>query len=258
MTWNPAQYHKFQKERFAPFEDLVQLIHIRAGLKAIDLGCGTGELTRRLADRLPDSEVLGLDSSGEMLEKAQNQARPGLRFVKGQIEQVEGQWNLVFSHAALQWVDDHRALVPRLIGLLGPGGRLAVQVPSNHDHPSHQIVKDIASQAPYASALGGWNRRSPVLSIAEYAPLLYAHGGPELVVFEKVYAHVLESADAIAEWTMGTLLVPYFERLPEELREPFLEQYRSRLRALWPRGPVFYPFKRILFAVTRGDGRADG
>ena len=116
MTWNPAQYHKFQKERFAPFEDLIQLIHIRPGLKVIDLGCGTGELTRRLADLLPDSDVLGLDSSDEMLEKAQAQARPGLRFQKGQIEEAEGQWDLVFSHAALQWVDDHRALWP--VGLV--------------------------------------------------------------------------------------------------------------------------------------------
>ena len=116
MTWNPAQYHKFQKERFAPFEDLIQLIHVRSSLKVIDLGCGTGDLTRRLADLLPDSDVLGLDSSDEMLEKAQAQARPGLRFQKGQIEEAEGQWDLVFSHAALQWVDDHRALWP--VGLV--------------------------------------------------------------------------------------------------------------------------------------------
>lgn len=258
MTWNPAQYHKFQQERFAPFEDLVRFIRVRAGLKAIDLGCGTGELTRRLADLLPDSDVLGLDSSDEMLEKAEAQARPGLCFEKGHIEQAKGRWDLVFSHAALQWVDDHRALIPRLISLVKPGGQLVVQMPSNHDHPSHGFVREIATQEPYASALGGWNRTSPVRSIVDYAQLLYDHGGPDVVIFEKAYPHVLENADAIAQWTSGTLLLPYFQRLPAELKDSFMEQYRRRLRALWPAGPVFYPFKRILFALTKSEGRIHG
>jgi trans-aconitate 2-methyltransferase len=251
MAWNPAQYHKFRAERFAPFEDLFQLITVREGLRAIDLGCGTGELTRRLADRLPGSDVLGLDSSAEMLAEARGQARPGLRFARGAIEDVSGTWDLVFSHAALQWVDDHPALLPRLLDCVAPGGQLAVQLPSNHDHPSHRFAADVAGEAPFAAALGGWTRRSPVLPIAAYAELLYAHAGAAPTVLEKAYPHVLEDAEAICEWTRGTLLVPYLGRLPEALREPFLDAYRARLRARWPRGPVFYPFRRTLFAVTR-------
>jgi trans-aconitate 2-methyltransferase len=66
--------------------------------------------------------------------------------------------------------------------------------------------------------------------------------------FEKVYPHLLENADALAEWTSGTVMVPYFERLPDPLREAFLQRYRERLRERWPESPVFYPFRRILFA----------
>ena len=58
MTWNPDKYEQFKKERYAPFEDLLSLVRIRPAMHAIDLGCGTGELTRRLADALPDSCVL--------------------------------------------------------------------------------------------------------------------------------------------------------------------------------------------------------
>ena len=250
MPWNPDQYHKFQAERAAPFEDLVALIKVRENLRVIDLGCGTGELTRQLADRLPGSDVLGIDSSAEMLARAAAYARPGLRFEPARIESVTGQWDLVFSHAALQWLDNHAALIPRLLSLVSSGGQIAVQMPSNHNHPSHQFILQIAREEPFQSALGGWVRLSPVLGIEAYAEMLYQHGASDITIFEKVYPHVLENADALAEWTSGTALVPYFERLTEPLRESFMQAYRERLRARWPDNPVFYGFRRTLFAAT--------
>ena len=251
MPWNPGRYHQFQNDRFAPFDDLLSLVNIRGRLRVIDLGCGTGELTRRLADKLPDSEVVGIDSSPEMLERARVQAREGLRFECGAIENVEGEWDLIFSHAAIHWVDDQHLLIARLFSLLKPDGQLAVQIPSNHGHIAHTLITEIAAEEPFQTALGGWNRRSPVLSISEYAELLHRLGGKELTVFEKIYPSLLDDSNALAEWTAGSTLVPYFERLPEELREMFMERYRERLAALYPSSPVFYPFRRTLFAATR-------
>jgi len=251
MTWNPEQYHKFQSERFAPFDDLVKLVHVKPNLKVIDLGCGTGELTRRLADMLPESDVLGIDSSAEMLAKTEAQARPGLTFKQQDLQELDGQWDLVFSNAVIQWVPDHPKLIPQLIELVKPGGQLVVQLPSNHDHPSHVFVRDIAGEEPYRTELDGWVRQPPVLTIFEYAELLYQHGGPELTIYEKAYPHVLENSDGLAEWTSGTLLVPYFARLPEDMKDAFMSDYRKRLKERWPESPVFYPFRRTLFAVTR-------
>lgn len=252
MPWNPDLYHKFQQERFAPFEDLLRLVKVRESLRVIDLGCGTGELTRRLADALPQSDVLGIDSSGEMLERASTQARAGLRFELRSVEDAAGEWDLVFSHAVLQWVDDHHALIPNLLALVKPGGQLVVQMPSNHGHPAQRLIGVTAREEPFRSALDGWVREWPVLTIAEYAELLHAHGGAELTVFEKVYPHILPDADAVADWTKGTALVPYFERLPADLHEPYMQRYREKLRAQWPAGPVFYGFRRILFAARGG------
>jgi trans-aconitate 2-methyltransferase len=257
MPWNPDLYDKFKSERFAPFDDLLCLIHVSEGMRVIDLGCGTGELTSRLANHLPNSEVVGIDSSEEMLSRAEGLSRPGLRFEKQAIEDASGEWDLVFSHAAIQWVDDHAALIPRLLELVRPGGQLAVQLPSNHEHPSHRIIEEIAGEEPFRQILLGWSRRTPVLRVGEYAELLHQNGCDDLVVFEKVYPHVLSGADDLVEWTSSTALVPYFERLGEEGREEFLRQYRTRLNALWPVGPVFYGFQRILFSAMRrrkGDG----
>jgi trans-aconitate 2-methyltransferase len=251
MPWSPEHYHQFQNERFAPFNDLLALVKIRERLRVVDLGCGTGELTRKLADKLPGSEVVGIDSSPEMLEQAREQSRDGLSFEPGSIETVEGAWDLIFSHAAIHWIDDHRLLIPRLLSLLKPDGQLVVQIPSNHGHATHTLIMEIAAEEPFRTALGGWNRKSPVLSISEYAELLHQHGGIEITVFEKVYPSLLDNSDALAQWTAGSTLVPYFERLPDNLHEPFMERYRESLAALYPSSPVFYPFRRTLFAATR-------
>ncbi len=251
MPWNPDQYHKFREQRTAPFEDLVKLITIRDGLCVIDLGCGTGELTAKLAAMLPNSQIIGLDSSAQMLEKASAYAGPSLSFERGDLATVKGQWDVVFSHAAIQWVDDHAQLIPQLFGLVKPGGQLVVQQPSNHNHPTHAIVRDMAAEEPYRTALGGYVRFSPVLEIEAYADLLYQCGAENITVLEKVYPHVMENSDAMVEWTKGTLLIPYLERLPDALREIFLDDYRARLRQIFPGSPVFYGFRRILFAATR-------
>lgn len=252
MAWDPEQYHKFREARFAPFEDLFALIVVREGLTVVDLGCGTGELSRRLADRLPGSRVLGLDSSATMLEKARAQRSPNLEFAIGSIEDAAGQWDLVFSHAAIHWVEDHHSLIPRLFSLVRPGGQLAVQTPSNHNHPAHLAIIETAREEPFSTALQGWYRPSPVLEIDAYAGLLHRSGGREVTVLEKVYPALMPDADAVAEWTSGTTLVPYFERLPTELHGPFLDRYREKLRLLWPEGPVYYTFRRILFAAVKG------
>jgi trans-aconitate 2-methyltransferase len=250
MPWDPNQYHKFQAERSAPFFDLLALVEVRTNLKVIDLGCGTGELTRQLADALPDSIVTGLDSSEQMLEKAASLSRPNLRFEQSDQSQLTGAWDLIFSNAALQWSENHAELIPYLYQRLNAAGQIAVQVPSNHNHISHQIYRETATEEPFKSILEGFQRYAPVLSIDEYARLLFNCGAENIVVFEKVYAHVLEDSDAVVEWISGTALVPYFERLGEH-KEEFIEVIRRKMRAAMPESPVFYPFRRTLFSARK-------
>ena len=227
------------------------MLNRRPGLKVVDLGCGTGELTRRLAETLPESDVLGVDRSPEMLTRAQTQLRPGLRFERGDLATLDGAWDLIFSNAALQWSEDHRKLIPHLFSCLNPGGQMLVQVPSNHGGPAHLIIREVAGREPFSSALNGWTRKSPVLDLEEYAELLYRQGAIEIKVLAKIYPHLLANVDAIVEWISGTALVPYFERLPEGLQEAFTGAIREELQTVYPNEPVFYPFKRTLFSAIR-------
>lgn len=251
MPWDPEQYEKFKNERFAPFDDLCRLIRVRPGMAAVDLGCGTGELTARLAALLPDSRVTGIDTSAEMLAKAAAFASPAVSFRRQDLAGLEGAWDLIFSNAVLHWVGDHAALIPRLFSRLAPDGQLVVQIPNNTAFPSHTCIVATAGEEPFRSALEGWTRTSPLLPLDDYARLLFEAGGRELTVLEKVYPHPVPDADAIADWTRGTTLIPYMERLPRELHEPFMASYREKLRRIWPAGPVLFTFSRILLAATR-------
>lgn len=250
MSWNPDQYHKFQSERSAPFDDLLGLVDVRPGLKAVDLGCGTGELTRRLADALPDSQVLGLDSSAQMLARAEAVTRPGLAFQQGDQAELSGSWDLIFSNAALHWTENHPVLIPYLYNRLAAGGQLAIQVPSNHQHISHRLIVETAEQEPFRTILKGFVRIAPVLPVEQYAQILFDAGAEKIVAFEKVYAHILEDSDAVVEWVSGTALVPYFERLGDD-KPAFLAELRKKMRAALPSSPLFYPFKRILFSARK-------
>ena len=251
MPWNPEQYNKFQAERSAPFFDLLNLVKVRPELKVVDLGCGTGELTRHLADALPNSQVLGLDRSGEMLAKSARYARDGLRFAEGDIAGLGGEYDLIFSNAALQWLDRHDELFPRLWAHLRPGGQLAVQMPSNYDHPSHFLAQQIAESGPFKRFFPEGRREPPVLPPETYAGMFFDLGGSEITAMLKVYPHVLADADAILEWVKGTLLTYYSERLPGGDRWRFLERYRLELNRIFPQKPVFYGFKRVLLSAIR-------
>lgn len=248
-AWNPTQYERFRSERRQPFDDLVALVRPRAGMRVVDLGCGTGELTAELHAKLVARETIGVERSRAMLERCAAHAAPGLRFVEGDLGEFAGEhgFDLVLSNAAVHWLPDHPALFRRLTDALTPGGQLAVQMPSNFDHPSHTVGLELAAEEPFASALAGPVQPWPVLPPEQYAELLDRLGYAEQHVRLQVYGHHLASCDEVVEWMRGTGLTDYESRLPAEMFEEFLARYRARLLPkLEARQPFFYPFKRIL------------
>jgi trans-aconitate 2-methyltransferase len=248
-TWDPAQYERFQRERSAPFWDLLDLVESCPGGRVVDLGCGTGELTRSLHERTAAASTLGIDSSQTMLAQSAEHAGQGLTFELGDI----AEWvppapvDVVFSNAALHWIEDHDALFARLTEALAPRGQLAVQVPANHDHPSHLVAERVAAEEPFRSALAGYVRRTPVLAPERYALLLQRLGYASQHVRLQVYLHRLPGPGAVVDWVKGTLLTDYRRRLTEGEYEHFLARYGDLLAAELPdQQPFPFPFKRIL------------
>jgi trans-aconitate 2-methyltransferase len=247
VSWDPNQYERFKDERAQPFRDLASLIEHRPRMRIADLGCGTGELTRELHEQLSAEETIGIDSSETMLLKSQSFGSEALRFEKGDIDAfvTDRPFDLIFSNAALHWIPDHERLFAKLVALLSPHGQLAVQMPANHDHPSHRLASEVAITFGIAP------RTVNVHSPETYATLLHHLGFARQHVRLQVYGHVLPSTTDVVEWTKGTTLTPYREALSAEGYEEFLAEYTKRLvEALGDTRPYFYTFKRVLMWAT--------
>jgi trans-aconitate 2-methyltransferase len=253
-VWNPEQYEKFRDERSQPFVDLLSLVQPVPGGRVVDLGCGTGELTRALHEYTAAAETVGIDSSETMLAQSAAFAGEGLRFERGDVEtwQPAQAADLLFSNAALQWVNGHDQLFARLLRAVAPGGQFAVQMPANNDHASHTTAHRVAGQQPFKTYLDGYVRSWPVMAPEWYAELLDREGFAEQSVRLQVYGHHLASREGVVEWVRGTLLTDYEKRMTPTQYAAFLDAYRAELLPqLEDRQPYFYAFKRILICARK-------
>ena len=223
-------------------------------MRVVDLGCGTGELTRQLHERLGARETLGIDRSAKMLARSAGFGAPGLRFEHAAIEGFapDAPFDLVFSNAALHFVEGHESFWPRLASFLAPGGQLALHLPANQDHPTHVTAREVAREEPFGAALGGYVHPTHLLPVESYATLLHRLGFARQQVKLVVYSHLLESRESVVEWVRGSILTEYESRLAPELWARFLATYRDRLLPrLVDERPFFFTFKRVLMHAAR-------
>ncbi len=254
MPWDPDRYLTYADERGRPFIELLARVDACSPRTVVDLGCGPGNLTRLLADRWPDAEITGLDSSREMIAKAQQDAG-GIVFDLADLRawSPAAPVDVLVSNATLQWVPDHLDLLPRLVASVTPGGWLAFQVPGNFDEPSHTIRRELESEPAYADHTRDLDRPG------SHDPDVYLRAltdlGCTVDAWETTYLHVLQGEDPVFTWVSGTSARPVLQALPPDLLEPFTEEFKRRLRAAYPthREGVVLPFRRV-FVVAQVTG----
>ncbi len=251
--WDPQRYLQFSDQRLRPAVELLQRIRLDAPEHIVDLGCGAGNVTRLLAERWPAARVTGVDHSREMLDRARTTAS-----TVAWVEAHVADWtpavppDLIFSNAALHWLEDHHVLLPRLVAGLADGGCLAVQMPRSWGLPSHRIMRELLNEFDTPEELRRRLAHDPVGSPDTYHGLLVGLVR-KVDIWETEYLQVLEGEDAVVEWVSGSGLRPVLSALSDEARDEFLAAYREKLRAAYPMdeaGHTLYPFRR-LFLVAR-------
>jgi trans-aconitate 2-methyltransferase len=257
-SWDPAIYLRFADERSRPFFDLISRVAAGDPAMVVDLGCGPGNLTAELADRWPTAQVIGIDASEEMIEKAVEHRTGRVEFRLADLRdwRPAAPVDVIISNATLQWVPGHRDLLPQLIKYLASGGWLAIQVPGNFTEPSHRLLRELAADTRFAD----FTRAVEWPEVAEPVDYLddLAGLGCQVEVWETTYLHVLTGTDPVFHWISGTGARPVIQALPNDQRREFVTEYKSALRAAYPArtyGTVL-PYRRIFVVAQLASARA--
>ena len=253
MSWDPTQYLKFAGERLRPAIDLLGRVPLAAPATVVDLGCGAGNLSPLILQRWPGVRLTGVDSSPAMLAKARAEY-PEAAFIEADIAtwRPTAPVDLLYTNAALHWLDGHETLIPGLLDGVKPGGWLAIQMPRNFGAPSHTSIVDTIEQGPWRAKLEPHLRRRPVAEPGVYWRMLQGHTAA-LEIWETEYLQVLSGDNPVAEYTKGTWLKQFLDRLDGPERDAFEADYRRRVGAAYPKeqdGRTLFPFRR-LFILAR-------
>ena len=253
--WSARQYLKFEDERTRPPRDLLAQVPLERPRLVVDLGCGPGNSTELLVERFPQSEVIGLDSSPDMLRKARERL-PRCTFVEADIATwiAEPRADLLFANASFQWIPDHPHILRRLLAALPAGGVLAVQMPDNTREPSHLLQREVAAHGPWAD--------DPDIKAAARGDLPPPEAYYDLLkpvcsrldIWHTIYEHALASPQAIVEWFKGSALQPYLSPLDVAQRAAFLAAYTEKIATAYPPridGKVLLKFPRLFIVAVR-------
>ena len=251
--WSPSTYLKFEDERTRPARDLLAQVPFDRPRHVVDMGCGPGNSTELLVERFAGSQVIGLDNSPNMLAEAR------LRLPKVRFETADAStWvpdagtDVVFANAIYQWVPNHIEALQNILGAMTDGGVLAVQMPDNMAEPSHQLMRDVAADGPWADSLRS-AARAPLPPVRTYYDALKPHA-TRLEIWHTAYNHVLDDAAAIVEWVRATGLRPFIDPLSPEDRGEFLARYHAAITKAYPQtvdGKVLLRFPRLFIVAVR-------
>ena len=251
--WNARDYaaHSAAQQEWA--RELIDTLRLRGDEAVLDIGCGDGRATALIAERLPDGSVLGVDNSASMIALATEQfppaagpsgpagtsappAHPNLRFRLMDATRLElpRDFDVAFSNAVLHWVDDHEAMLRGVRGCLRPGGRLLFQMGGRGNVAEvHVVVEDVVARPRWRGSFSGFASPYHFAGPEDYEAWLPRAGfrvrRAELI--PKVMRHA--DREAFLGW-LRTTWFPYTDRLPEELREAFLDDVADAYIAAHP------------------------
>ncbi len=252
--WDPGSYLRFRDHRLRPARDLLAVVGTLPDGDLVDLGCGPGTVALLLRARFPGRLLVGLDASDTMLAEADlGGSYDALVSADIACWQAETPPALIFSNAALHWLPDHATLLPRLAGMLAPGGVLAVQMPRQGEAPSHRLL--------HATAMALWPGRFAAPPPQVAAPEVYHDALAPLGrvdLWETTYLQHLAPVGAghpVRLFTQSTAARPILGRLTPGEVPTFLAAYDAALEEAYPRQPdggVLFAFRRLFLTLTRG------
>lgn len=251
MAWDPDHYLRFADHRTRPGLELLTRLPDVEARRIVDLGAGTGHLTARLAERWPAATVTGVEASAEMIGRAAAE-HPTLSWEAADIAAWEPAEpvDVIFSNAALHWLDDHDQLFARLRSHLAPGGVLAVQMPDNWKEPTHRVPADILDDGSWSEEARESLLRDRLAAPGDYRAWLQ----PATVdLWRTTYYQVLQGEDPVWNWVTGSVLGPVLAALDGDDLDRFTARCRRRYQEAYPAnsdGETILAFSRLFIIAS--------
>ena len=248
-------------ERTQPAIDLAARIQpIKSPHKILDIGCGPGNSTNILAQKFPHACIIGIDSSENAIQIAQNSRvnlDADLNFITCDIAtglpHLETNYDIVFSSAVIQWIPQHQELLQNIMARLKPGGIMAIQTPLLDKHPLHPLTRTLAQSPQWKNAFPRAIRQHHNLTPEKYAGILTGIAAA-FNIWETIYYHPLPSHRHIIEWFRNTHLKPYFAALPPHKQPDFEADLLKALEQTHPatqNNPILIPSPQRFITATR-------
>lgn len=256
--WHAEIYSTFLDMRTKPAKDLLFAIPESFCPEIVyDLGCGPGNSTVLLKQRWPAAQIIGLDSSADMLQMARKNY-PEIEFIENDLTAFIPKQKLdcIFSNAALQWTTQHEILIPKLFSFLKPGGILAIQMPNNFHYPSHQVTIRLLENNPQWTHLLQHVQFSHLTSArfkySWYYDLFSAQKASHIQLWETEYIQEMTDHQAIFNWVQGTGLRPILSKMQKADQIEFEKEYVDEITreySLQKNGKVLMPFRRLFMVA---------
>lgn len=227
--WDADTYHRVSDFQLALGAEVLDRLPLAGDETVLDAGCGTGRVTRLLAERLPRGRVLAVDGSADMVAKAREGLPANCEVAVANLTELEldRPVDAVLSTAVFHWIPDHEVLFRRLHVALRPGGRLVAQCGGEGNVAAvRRAVEAVRAQDRFVAYLGAWQGPWNFASPEETRARLEGAGFDRVETWLEPRPMVPgEPAEYLRTVTLGL----HLERLPEELHDPFVGAVLERL-----------------------------
>ena len=253
--WDSETYLKFEKERTQPAIDLVRRVEGRNVSSVLDVGCGPGNSSAVIKSVFPEAEILGIDFSADMIERAKKDY-PDITFEQWDAdeftEKTGKKFDLIFSNACLQWLPDQFKTIKNLYKLLNDNGIMAIQIPCNFDEPIHHLIHKVVTGEKWKTVFK--QQRNYVMGTVEDYFNVISALSDEYDIWTTTYHHVLPSHEALWAWYEGTGLRPYLSQIDDSMRDEFKKDFMEEIKKNYPlqkNGKVIFDFPRLFFTIEK-------
>jgi trans-aconitate 2-methyltransferase len=222
--WDAEVYDRVADPQFEWAQEVIERLTLRGDETVLDAGCGSGRVTQLIIDRLSQGRIVGVDGSPSMVAMAREALGERAEIREGDLAalDLEEEFDLVYSNAVFHWITDHENLFRRLFAALRPGGRLVAQCGGHGNVASLvAVIAQVGGQPRYAEHFEGMKSGLNFATPEETERRLRAAGFEGIRCWlQRKDTRPAEPRAFLAIVTLG----PQLERLPDELKDPFIDE----------------------------------